>query len=626
MSEAPTVDSAGSASSFPTTTTTQSAWLRRGRIQPTNAEKWCFMRGFHGANLKVDDCNYLRLNGGKAQVPEQSEDEFFATLATDVALGNENFFVQRRGPVYPLFMDIDYDSKTLAIVSDEEFHALYGVILHCMREIYADTSAEARRMIVCSAAPKLRKKDGIDVQKTGKHVVFPDIFVDSTIATSLCRAFSDYAASSQRLQKCPNLSIADLEDLFDKSVYESNGIRMLYNHKATACLPCLKKKKQKTRELQRHHNKQVKEWLDSKGTARPLVEPKPLVVPFFRDESCAACFGRGYVYEGRPYRPTEVFDGDLVPLPDELGRLQANVIYALKQCSVRPPASRAIQATPFSNSERIDKYLDESSGAKAKTIKRHKTAGVAAEASGGGGGGGGWADISSADEAFQALDVFIYKRFRPNAPGMPRLDAEVAEETDAHAISTLRRSPDGNAFIASSISRYCVNKQAEMPKNPSHERSRVYFCVLRKSPQADSNVYVSQRCHSKKVYNGGPCDKFRGPPVALPRNIVDLLWPPPPKTDDDIQNDELLALESEADASAAVSRPAAGVKSVGLGRKRAKTAAAARMTELLLLQLQVKAFRTMSEAAANGEALEDNSIDGHNGEDEEPQERPRGRR
>ena len=78
---------------------------------PTLVDRWTRQRGYA---VKGDQYTYLRLNGGKALIPKSENRRLYEMMAADVEMGNQNFFVQLRGPVYPLFCDIDCDSRSVA--------------------------------------------------------------------------------------------------------------------------------------------------------------------------------------------------------------------------------------------------------------------------------------------------------------------------------------------------------------------------------------------------------------------------------------------------------------------------------------------------------------------------------
>jgi hypothetical protein len=199
----------------------------------------------------------------------------------------------------------------------------------------------------------------------------------------------------------------------------------------------------------------------------------------------------------------------------------------------------------------------------------------------------------------------------------------VAAETDTHAISTLRRSKDNLVLIASSISRYCLNKQRSQPELPSHERSRVYFLVRRDSASDESNAFISQRCHSKNVYAGTKCSEYSSKSLALPRNITQLLWPPRVKTADDVLHEELVSLEASlmqqplaaagAGAGAGAAQPPPRRRPMAGAGAAPPRRESARMTELRLLRLTVQIHVATKNMESAAEVEEDNSLDGRGG-------------
>jgi len=162
--------------------------------------------------LLVDDktYNYLLLNGGKLQV---DNDEEFLRMYVD-HLGEQLFVVQMRTPVFKLFVDFDYEaSYELSVIDCIELAKVFHESVCLLFDKKTDNN-----MIVCTAShSKLKKNKKVH---TGLHFHWPSILVDSAnaklirehIISEISSTFGDI--------------FGDIFNMYDDSVYKSNGLRM----------------------------------------------------------------------------------------------------------------------------------------------------------------------------------------------------------------------------------------------------------------------------------------------------------------------------------------------------------------------------------------------------------------
>lgn len=453
-------------------------------------------------NFRTDNsesANYLCLNGGCLNIPDERQDEFFGYLICDIIHGRPNYLVEkRRAHAFRYILDLDVDSVDGEVL-DDEWHCLYGSIQRTVSQVYPDLSVHQLRMIVCRANTKLRLIDGVQKTKTGRHVIFPDIVVNIEIAMRLRQFIMYNVAKEEAISQCRNLRAERIENLFDATIYEANGFRMLYNHKASKCLSCSRKNRARIAAQRRA-------WNENGGGSGP---PQPRFI--FHD--CEYCHGLGYIHEGRPYSPYEVFRGDGFKMLEELMRLSEDHAYMFRQTCVRVPLDPPV--TPFSDiltNMTSEMTIEEHHRPQQKRNRSTRLLATTAAAS-------AECLISPHDQRFIELDLFIYQNFRHHT--VENEDIPENLRVDAHGIRVMKRLHLSDIYIATSISTHCMNKERAMPDCPTHNHSQVYF-------QVSKDGRIVQRCHCAKVYNNVSCRSVSSSPRWIPQKLQLLLWPPPP--------------------------------------------------------------------------------------------------
>jgi hypothetical protein len=90
------------------------------------------------------------------------------------------------------------------------------------------------RTVVLTAPPKAGKRDGAPAVKSGCHLIWPELFVDDAIALQL--RLNVVAHLKQHWPARPDAN--PYEDVVDKSVLTSNGLRMYGSDKGSVCPTC----------------------------------------------------------------------------------------------------------------------------------------------------------------------------------------------------------------------------------------------------------------------------------------------------------------------------------------------------------------------------------------------------
>ncbi len=170
---------------------------------------------------------HFLLDGGKLSVPDKDASTFLNVYFKFLLKKEKIALVERRTPHFKLFFDLDcvFDcDKSL----DDMLETLKSISLmthHLAMDFFTheEGSSTVHDCFVCTTTPK--NVDG--GQKLGAHLVFSSIIVNSTIAMY----FRDYILQRvDELWETYNRPSPQNEwnDVFDKAVFNSNGLRIIY--------------------------------------------------------------------------------------------------------------------------------------------------------------------------------------------------------------------------------------------------------------------------------------------------------------------------------------------------------------------------------------------------------------
>jgi len=202
------------------------------------AKAWVSKHNFLA--LPGKEPTHTMLDGGLLHVPMTSSNNFHELLAEDLDNGVNNFIVEYRTPVFKMFADLDILEDNP--ISDSRLHGWFCDIQSVMKDIFgkacpapADESGQDDlRVIVCQAPIKTREKNKQFYAKTGVHLIWPNVFVDSETALFVRSAWIQYFENKYGMRHAVNI----WEDVFDRSVYEKNGLRMVGSSKLENCTSC----------------------------------------------------------------------------------------------------------------------------------------------------------------------------------------------------------------------------------------------------------------------------------------------------------------------------------------------------------------------------------------------------
>lgn len=241
------------------------------------------LRNHRSQNSKVAH-THLSLAGGRYVLPDKDNGPLRQALVKDARLGVHNYIVEMRTPIFPFLLDVDL--QTSAAVQPEFWREL---VQYCMTSVQQFSPPAGTNVCYMTLVEPVQLETGR--WKNGMHLYWPELLVNQDTAMQM-RCIIIETLTTRYGNPYQNSAWANI---IDQSVLTSNGIRFLYHCKARKCV-CN------------------------------------------RDKKCENCLGTGYLDEGRPYQPKEVFrmDGFEVKPDDDLSnQFTTSYEYAFLKTSVR---------------------------------------------------------------------------------------------------------------------------------------------------------------------------------------------------------------------------------------------------------------------------------------------------
>ena len=168
------------------------------------------------------DVSHLCLSGGSFSLPKGLAGAFLIKYARATQAGEKLFLVERRTPVFRLFVDLDWATPE-PMTKQTQLDVARFVAQQAFL-IYAPSNRD-QQVIVATRRPELRQTDGL--LKGGMHLHWPDILTDAETA----RLFRETAVSRCRERFGEKLMPRPWEDVIDDHVFRGSGLRMLYSCK-----------------------------------------------------------------------------------------------------------------------------------------------------------------------------------------------------------------------------------------------------------------------------------------------------------------------------------------------------------------------------------------------------------
>jgi hypothetical protein len=123
---------------------------------------------------------------GRLVIPDEMRDTWLKEYAKELMRGAHSlYFAERKTPVFRMHFDLDF--KQAAAVRLPELTALALAATTVFRDFYPGVAADAPawRIMVLTAPPKPTRTDGVELVKSGCHLIWPELHVDQGIALQL---------------------------------------------------------------------------------------------------------------------------------------------------------------------------------------------------------------------------------------------------------------------------------------------------------------------------------------------------------------------------------------------------------------------------------------------------------
>lgn len=161
------------------------------------------------------------------------------TYTTELERNHHSLFLaERRTPIFRMHFDLDFSQPT-AVTSDELVDIARSVV-KVFRGFYPKVPEDDDRWqtVILEAPPKRVEKNGKSLVKSGCHLIWNNLYVDQAIALQMRLNVVDYFNRNgpPRSDECN-----PYDDVFDKTVLTSNGLRMYGSDKGMICSACRRK-------------------------------------------------------------------------------------------------------------------------------------------------------------------------------------------------------------------------------------------------------------------------------------------------------------------------------------------------------------------------------------------------
>lgn len=270
---------------------------------------------------------HLLFSGGSFSIPVEKHSVLLKKLAKDELHGLPNYVVEMRSPIFRFFQDFDMFHPQERLEPED----LRPIVTHCnyvMRQCFPSMKPEELRMVVCNNDPVWKSKqvfrvnsdksksvvEQMDLLKSGYHVIWPELYVDQQMALGIRQLMVDRLREHMKDHWTyqdgeDTIHYDNWEDNLDKTVFERNGLRMLYQRKAEKCEAC---------KIERYKQKR------KKGPENKTTQIQ-----------CRVCENTGYLDTGRPYAPVAVWNGDEeLSENTEMERMMTAELYALRETTI----------------------------------------------------------------------------------------------------------------------------------------------------------------------------------------------------------------------------------------------------------------------------------------------------
>lgn len=451
--------------------------------------------------------------GGVLSVAEEQYSEFLDLCAEEVRAGRPFFLSEQKSTHFAMHFDLDflrkdkvsihalihlvkifqgemqkyYPSTTTSIethVSEKTEMKNDKVTLNSLNRMNNDKMEELSNdqwlSIIAVADSKTIEHAGNNVIKTGVHIYFPNLIVDTDQALQMRHSIlcliekldEDLVDSNkedvEKKLKGTGIKFQKLKEhwsfqssgnswdsVIDHQIYTKNGLRMIYAHRAVDCLTCKKEK------------------ITNKKT-------------------CHKCEGSTKLDEQRPYRPKIVLSASRKRNRVLENTLKNNLNLCIKTCSIRRKSTTP--PTPgFSIYQEASKFVFEIVTKKRSNPSSTSNTQHARRRQSG---------IDTKDIKFNTIMNIIRKRT------IPQYNDLVGR--------SLRKNGDGTKYfmkVKGPGDGFCMNK------NGYHGGQHIWFEITQKG--------IVQKCFSEKMQASRiACNCYSSKPFSLTDEEIEILFDP----------------------------------------------------------------------------------------------------
>ncbi len=221
---------------------------------PTPLTAWIGVNGYQRVRIINDDgievsnpvCrSHNLMSGGSFFIPDNVYLKFLSLYSSDLLSKQRDWLISE----LPVFKEYDVSRLFFDIDVIDSLEIPFQVILSYMKIIqnvlcqYFSQNTDYCKAVVCTTQSTSCKRDGIDMVKTGIHIIYPDLGV------TLPQIYQIRHTIIYKLQEAyPRIYPQNAwDDIVDKAVYTS-GLKMLGSFKIVPCHRCIEIKENRTKE------------------------------------------------------------------------------------------------------------------------------------------------------------------------------------------------------------------------------------------------------------------------------------------------------------------------------------------------------------------------------------------
>lgn len=446
---------------------------------PQGVRKWGKSLFVYGKDDERE-VTHLCLDGGRLNVPQDREEWFHTKLGIDHARQIRNYVVERRTPIFKFHADIDLFEPEIPNLDDVLLWIRYDM-MYVLQQFYPQfKNNDYRELTVLVSTTEIKKgvkKYGKTYDKLGVHLIYPYLLVTKEQSMVLRSAFIQYFKSKYGDRDVEG-GFNEWADVFDKTVYCGNGLRMLGCAKTEKCKECKNKSSLK--------------------------------------EDCSECEGMGKLDIGRIYYVCNVFNGDGSDNEELMKRLKEDEIDMVKISSIR------IQNTTTLDNDIPIMYYPDWFDPKLQFDVVVKHMGGVNSSTGGGSSGG--IRVQREDRTRLKDTDIRYKKilewFRNDELHelfMVPKQYRNAEITEIMMCTPVNEGVFSRYYLIQCNSNYCMNLMEE------HSSSGIYFVIT-----AHNGLYQKCFCRCNTLEgrkSGKRCEEFRSESYEIPDDLEYLLFP-----------------------------------------------------------------------------------------------------